>query len=151
MVSVRVESPQQADRRLRGVIASAQFRIFVGLYCWVEVPAHRFPASISRGALAVVGDGDSWSELIPLDRNRDDGERFVLFQFHFTPSIDNSGFVGWLASHLKKELGTGVFVTCGYNGRRGGIYDYWGVPAEVGEAALDAVRRLRAGDGATDG
>jgi hypothetical protein len=27
--------------------------------------------------------------------------------------VDNSGFVGWLASHLKAAIGTGVLVVCG--------------------------------------
>ncbi|MGI5346709.1 DUF6196 family protein [Streptomyces sp. CA-250714] len=45
--------------------------------------------------------------------------------FHFPAAADNSGFVGWLASELKDQLGTGVAVLCGYNSAQGGIYDYW--------------------------
>jgi hypothetical protein len=59
------------------------------------------------------------------------------------PDLDNSGFVGWLASHLKTAVGTGVFVVCGQNTRRGGIFDYWGVPVEAADAVLAEVRRLR--------
>lgn len=55
---------------------------------------------------------------------------------------DNSGFVGWLASHLKQKLGTGVFVTCGQNSNRGGIFDYWGCPAELGPSAIEEVKKL---------
>ncbi len=47
----------------------------------------------------------------------------------------NSGFVGWLACWLKRELGTGVVVVCGQNSRRGGVYDYWGCPAHLCEQA----------------
>ena len=72
-------------------------------------------------------------------------ERFALFSFHFPPGLDNSGFVGWLATHLKRRLGTGVFVICGQNSDRGGIYDYWGCPAQLRVAAEQALRDLRTG------
>lgn len=65
-------------------------------------------------------------------------EPFGLFRFHFPPGVDNSGFVGWLATRLKRELGTGVFVVCGQNSKRGGIFDYWGYPATL----RDDVRRI---------
>ena len=51
--------------------------------------------------------------------------------------------MGWLASHLKRVVGTGVFVVCGQNSKRGGIFEYWGVPAAVGPRALTEVRRLQ--------
>ena len=60
--------------------------------------------------------------------------------------LDNSGFVGWLVSHLKAALGTGV-VVCGFNSRRGGVFDYWCVPEKIGAAAIAEVRRLRAPNG----
>jgi len=65
-----------------------------------------------------------------------------VYTFHFDNGADNSGFVGWLASLLKRELGTGVFVTCGQNSNRGGIFDYWGSPAELGEKAIQTVKNL---------
>ena len=68
---------------------------------------------------------------------------------HFDPALDNSGFVGWLASHLKAVLGTGVFVVCGQNGARGGIFDYWGCPIRVADAVFGEVRALN--DGAASG
>ncbi|GAA2491135.1 hypothetical protein Ahu01nite_029380 [Winogradskya humida] len=92
--------------------------------------------------LAVVRDEDSWSWLAPADPSA--GERFVVVSFHFPPELDNSGFVGWLATHLKRELGTGVFVTCGQNSTRGGIYDYWGCPAQLRTEVLQALHELRA-------
>jgi len=30
------------------------------------------------------------------------GNRFALFSFHFPEGLDNSGFVGWLATALKE-------------------------------------------------
>ncbi|MBA3339895.1 MAG: hypothetical protein H0T54_09185, partial [Geodermatophilaceae bacterium] len=63
--------------------------------------------------------------------------------FHFPYGLDNSGFVGWLGSVLKHELGTGVFVVCGQNSRRGGIYDYWGCPAQLRHEAARVIEELR--------
>lgn len=59
------------------------------------------------------------------------------------PNADNSGFVGWLATHLKTQLGTGVFVVCGSNHERGGIYDYWGCPADLLDQATQVIDELR--------
>jgi hypothetical protein len=74
-------------------------------------------------------------------------ERFVVFSFHFQAGQDNSGFVGWLASHLKRAVGTGVFVVCGQNSKRGGIFDYWGAPLSVGPKVLAEVQRMRSRSG----
>jgi hypothetical protein len=51
--------------------------------------------------------------------------------------------VGWLASILKRNLGTGVFVVCGQNSRRGGIFDYWGVPLAMRNEAMSLLNELR--------
>ena len=83
----------------------------------VKYPVARLPLERASDALAFVRDQDVWS--------------------------DNSEFVGWLASHLKTALGTGVLVVCGFNQRRGGVSDYWCLPKRVGEAALAEVRRIR--------
>ncbi len=56
-----------------------------------------------------------------------------MFCFHFPDGLDNSGFVGWLATHLKETLGTSVFVICGQNSDRGGIFDYWACPLNLGD------------------
>jgi hypothetical protein len=151
MVTIRHETAAQLEHRLRRVIAVADLAVLEGEYAWSELPAGGFPAAISPLALAIVGDGGAWSQLVPRDTASPSAESFRLFSFHFQDAIDNSGFVGWLASRLKHELGTGLFVTCGYNARRGGIYDYWGVPAELGEAALETIRRLRMGSDAVNG
>jgi len=64
-------------------------------------------------------------------------------RFHFPEGLDTSGFVGWLASHRKTRLGTGVFVICGQNNTRGGIFDNGGCPALVGGEAIAEINRLR--------
>jgi hypothetical protein len=43
---------------------------------------------------------------------------------------------------MKKKLGTGVFVVCGQNSNKGGIYDYWGCPLEIQNAFLDELQQL---------
>ncbi|MBW3567345.1 MAG: hypothetical protein KY410_05190, partial [Proteobacteria bacterium] len=117
-------------------------RFFEKPHCFEEFPLDAFPAARTVDALAIVRDEHVWSLLVPAQDNA--VERFGLFSFHFAPGLDNSGFVGWLASHLKTVLGTGVFVVCGQNSGRGGIFDYWGVPESVTERAAIEVENLRA-------
>lgn len=163
MVSISRETEAETDRRLRQVIAAAQLVVYDGVWCFRESPLSHPPA-LSSEVLAVVRDEESWSALVPAGSGADgpadtgaagdtdtgeagEVERFGLFSFHFPPGLDNSGFVGWLASHLKRELGTGVFVVCGSNRRRGGVYDYNGCPIEVFDQVLAVVESLRASAG----
>jgi len=65
-----------------------------------------------------------------------------VWRFHFPAGLDNSGFVGWLASHLKRQFGTGVVVICGQNSARGGIFDYWACPFAIADPVLAEIRAL---------
>ncbi|MFC4373463.1 DUF6196 family protein [Nocardia halotolerans] len=142
MVGVSMETAQQTEQRLRRVIAEADLVVHDGVWSFDEFPADQPPALTSE-TLAVVRDQESWSRLAPLDPEREGVERFGIFSFHFAENLDNSGFVGWLATHLKTELGTGVFVVCGSNRTRGGIYDYWGCPIDLLDQAVAVVDALR--------
>jgi hypothetical protein len=142
VVSVSIETPAQTDARLRKVIGAADFVVHPGVWQFEET-ALTDPPALSADVLAVVRDDDTWSRLVPARGERPDRERFGLFSFHFPDGMDNSGFVGWLATQLKQRLGTGVFVVCGSNRTRGGIYDYWGCPVGVLTDALAVVRGLR--------
>ena len=135
------EAPAETDRRLRAVIARADLRAYDAPFAFVESPRGAAPPAVRPDALAVVGDDEVWSQLVPAGGGA--VERFAVFRFHFPDGADNSGFVGWLASHLKRELGTGVFVVCGQNAGRGGIFDYWGCPLDQADAVLAEVRALR--------
>jgi hypothetical protein len=137
-----METPEQTDARLRKVIAAADLLVHPGVWQFKET-ALTDPPALSADVLAVVRDDDTWSRLVRAEDERADRERFGLFSFHFPADMDNSGFVGWLATHLKQRLGTGVFVVCGSNRARGGIYDYWGCPIGVLTDALAVVRGLR--------
>ena len=139
MMHVSPETEAQTEARLLTVIALADFVSYDDAFGYVESSAGEIVPEIRPDAVAVVRDDEVWSQLVPIDGdNAGTAERCSLFRFHFPPGIDNSGFVGWLATRLKRELGTGVFVICGVNSRRGGIYDYWGCPV----ALRDDVRRL---------
>lgn len=135
------ETPTQTQARLREVIAEAELLVQGEPYVFEEVSVERFPSHHIADALAFVRDGDVWSALVP--RRQRQQEAFCVFSFHFAPDLDNSGFVGWLASHLKASVGTGVFVVCGQNSARGGIFDYWGAPLSVADRVLEEVRLLR--------
>ncbi|MGW0252706.1 DUF6196 family protein [Nocardia goodfellowii] len=142
MVDVSVETVEQTEQRLRRVIAEADLLVHDGVWCFEESPADQPPA-LTGETLAIVRDQDSWSSLVPLAGAGEGIERFGIFSFHFAEHLDNSGFVGWLATRLKVELGTGVFVVCGSNRARGGIYDYWGCPADLLDQAIAVVNTLR--------
>ncbi|MGH3734309.1 MAG: DUF6196 family protein [Micromonosporaceae bacterium] len=144
VVDVSRETEEQTDLRLRRVIGLAELVVYDGAWYYQESPASD-PPPLSEQTLAVVRDEDSWSALVPMTGEpAEQVERFGLFSFHFPPGVDNSGFVGWLATHLKRRLGTGVFVVCGSNRGRGGIYDYWGCPHDLLPEAVAVVKELSA-------
>ncbi|MEV4573621.1 DUF6196 family protein [Nonomuraea jabiensis] len=143
MVSVSVETAEQTEARLRRVIAAAHLVVHNGVWCFQESPAD-CPPALTGDTLAVVRDDESWSALVPFTQEHDGVERFGVFSFHFPADLDNSGFVGWLATRLKVQLGTGVFVICGSNRAGGGIYDYWGCPIDLVDDALAVIEELRA-------
>lgn len=133
------ETVEQTEDRLRKVIKSAGFRIFEPLYYFKEIPITNF--TFSSEALAMVRDEEVWSLLIPA--TDEPSEKFKICSFHFQEGLDNSGFVGWLASKIKQQLGTGVFVVCGQNTNKGGIFDYWGCPVSVAKEVVELIERLR--------
>lgn len=144
MVTVSVESSEQTTTRLKEVISKAELSTLPGVWSYFESPIDQ-PPVLTNDVLAVVRDEDRWSILKPAGDAPSDEEKFGLFSFHFKPGLDNSGFVGWLAAALKERLGTGVIVICGSNSGRGGIYDYWGCPIHLLEAAVEIVKELSAG------
>ena len=137
------ETQAQTQTRLRKVIAESELLVYDQPYVFEEVSVERFPSHHIADALAFVRDKDLWSALVPQRQHQQQQEAFCVFSFHFPPNLDNSGFVGWLASHLKASVGTGVFVVCGQNSARGGIFDYWGAPLAVADQVLEEVELLR--------
>ena len=136
---VSQETPAQTEARLRQVLRQASLRYFDGPYYFRETAVADFTPD--PAALAMVRDEDVWSYLVPAPTSAT--ENFRIFSFHFPTGLDNSGFVGWLASRIKAALGSGVFVVCGQNSSRGGIFDYWGCPIAVADDVLAFVEELR--------
>lgn len=145
MVDISTETPEQTEARLRRVVAAAQYEELPGLWTFHESPLADPPA-VDPAVLAIVRDEDTWSALRPATATAADTELFGVCSFHFPPGLDNSGFVGWLATLLKRELGSGVFVVCGSNSRRGGIHDYWGYPAALRAEVAGLIGRLRSAE-----
>ncbi|MGL5811485.1 MAG: DUF6196 family protein [Nocardioides sp.] len=143
MVSVSLETPHEVDVRLRRVIRESRFDV-IAEPCWFdEFPIEAGETRFRADALALVRDESVWSQLVPRDSMTPSGaELFAVWCFHFRPHADNSGFVGWLASHLKHTFGTGVFVTCGSNSSDGGIFDYWGCPEFLRVPVLGEISTL---------
>lgn len=119
-------------------------RAFERPYGFVELGLDGFPARVSSKVLAIVRNEHCWSQLVPATGG---GERFQIFSFHFPDGQDNSGFVGWLASHLKNTFGTGVLVICGQDSDRGGVYDYWGCPVSLANEISAELANLRSSVG----
>ena len=141
------ETANTTQARLLRVLAHAEFEVLPGLYAFRPLAGKP-----SDDALACVRDGETWSELAPAD-DAAGPLVFRLFAFHFDPDHDATGFVGWLHSHLARATGTGHIVVCGASARstgahtRGGIFDYWGCPAEAADRVLAEIERLRARGG----
>jgi hypothetical protein len=140
MVQVSHETPEQTEWRLRKVISETDFKVYPGAYAFEEFPLKDFNEKANQDSLCLVRDNEVWSQLVPSDDQTK--ELFSIFSFHFDNCEDNSGFIGWLANHLKSRLGTGLFVTCGQNTNRDGIFDYWGCPLALGKEAVAEVQKL---------
>jgi hypothetical protein len=136
------ETPEQTDRRLRRVAAATDIQVLDGEWMFKEFPLDRFTERVRPDAIALVRDRDGWSQLVPARTGDRRIERFRLWCCHFPAELDNSGFIGWLATRIKRKTGSGVFVVCGQNSACGGIYDYTGCPAGVADAVLEDVRAL---------
>lgn len=143
MVSVSRETSEQTNERLLDVVTKSRLEVLPGVYAFVDCSAQAAGGAFDREALALVRDGGTWSQLILSDDPNT--ELFRVFSFHFPDDLDNSGFVGWLATRLKTDFGTGVFVVCGYSRDDGGVFDYWGVPLALGDEVIEAVRALVSG------
>ena len=140
MVDVSHETPEAVARRLERVIRDSRLLVLDRPHAFEEFPRADFAGRADPEALALVRDDAVWSQLVPC--GPDAREPFALWRLHFPAGADNSGFVGWLAGHLKARFGTGVFVVCGQNSDDGGIFDYWGCPWALREEVVAEVRRL---------
>lgn len=142
MLHVSHENPEQTRNRLLKVLAAADVYVYENAFVFEEFSlADQTPAFDER-TLAIVRDDHVWSRLVPASEDSRD-QQFGIFRIHFPEGVDNSGFVGWLASHLKDKLGTGVFVICGQNSQKGGIFDYTGFPADLTEAIRRELQALQ--------
>ena len=144
MVDISIETSEETHARLIAIIRSAHLELYHERYRFTEFDDTDFPAAIHPCSLALVRDGDRWSQLEPCQGTEE--EPFAVFSFHFPDGQDNSGFVGWLASRLKDRFGTGVFVICGHNGARGGVFDYWGCPASLADDVFAEIKALNVGE-----
>lgn len=136
MVSISEERPVESERRLRAVLRATHLEHLPGAWCF-----QRIAGDPPGEAIATIRDLDGWCALVPA--TGDAGERFGITLSVFPPDIDNSGYVGWLATTVKQRLGSGVFVICGDNPRRGGIFDYLGYPLAVADGVRALIDELR--------
>ena len=133
------ETRQQTEERLIKVLKSAKFKVLEQPYYFREISVNDF--QYDPNALAMVRDDDVWSLLVPVEKLGT--ENFRIFRFHFKEGLDNSGFVGWLATKIKEKFGSGIFVICGQNSEQGGIFDYNGCPIEISDEIIAFINKLR--------
>ena len=140
------ESVEQMHKRLCSVIAAARFEALSQAYAWQQVSkSSRFPTN----ALAIVRDGSTRYALTPVPPDATGAYRILVF--HFAEGLNASGFVAWLAGIMKKKVGTGALVVCGFDARATsalwqtslGLFDYWGCPWGRGDEVVALVERLR--------
>ncbi|MGH6781097.1 MAG: DUF6196 family protein, partial [Sphingomonadaceae bacterium] len=93
-----METEEATEARLRGVLAQSTLSLISGPYGFVE-SAIGEPLHVDSRALAIVRDDQVWSQLVPATAGM--VESLDLWRFHFPAGCDNSGFVGWLATHIK--------------------------------------------------
>ncbi len=128
---VTKESPEQTERRLRGVIAHAKLEVHAGAYWFEEFPLRDFPSRVREGALAVVRGDRCWSQLVAVRNGDQPLDRYRVWTFRFEDASDNSGFIGWLAGRIKRSTGSGCFVVCGHERK----------PSEGGSSTTGAAPR----------
>ena len=59
------ESPAQTDARLAGVLAAATIRAYDEPYTFDETARTGDPPVMRADALALIGDDEVWSQLVP--------------------------------------------------------------------------------------
>jgi hypothetical protein len=138
---ISVETPAQTEERLRKAIRESEFALVNGTWNFEEFTTAEFTSTVNPVALALVRDGERWSQLVPASAFA--REMMAVWMFHFPDGADNSGFVGWLASEIKARTGSGIAVVCGQNSLRGGIFDYWMCPVEASSDVLRVIDELR--------
>jgi hypothetical protein len=139
------ESNEQ-HQRLSGVIAASRFEVLSEPYAWQEISK---PLQLPANGLAAVRDGSTWYALTAASPEATGAYRILVF--HFAEGLNASGFVAWLAGIIKREVGTGVMVVNGFDGRAKpelwqtsfGLFDYWGCPWGHGDEVIALVERLR--------
>lgn len=141
-MNISHETPGETDWRLRRVLALSALDVDPRAWWYQELPIPDFPSQVRNDAIAIVRDTETWSQLVPVRQGDSPGEPVRIWTFHFPDGVDNSGFVGWLASHIKRATGSGVFVVCGQNSNAGGIYDHWACPEAVADAVLETISGL---------
>ena len=140
---VSAETAEQTDARLRRVMAMATLDVDDRSW-WFEELARSRTSSVGRGrmpsrssATPTAGASSSRSAR-PTHRPSDSGSG---------PSIPERGGQQRLRRlarhpHQARNPGGGVFVVCGQNSRRGGIYDHWGCPEAVADQVLETIHAL---------
>ncbi|MEB3245755.1 MAG: DUF6196 family protein [Vampirovibrionales bacterium] len=122
-VYISKETATQTEARLKALLPKVAFQ-------WLDSP-HQYdtqmqPLAQNQALAQLVTPSGALEALQPCDATQSDALAIALLTF---PSgHDNSGFVGWFASQLKKATGSGLVVISGAH------HDYFGFPWQAKDA-----------------
>ena len=141
-----METNEQLNSRLLSHIGASKFSVLDADYGWVPLLSGQAPDLLS---IACVRDDDVWNQLIPVESNHN-GPKLCVISLHFPAHISGAGFIGWLATRIKFDLGTGVVVIGGKDKNsskeldRGsfGVFDYWCCAAENRARFTELIKKL---------
>lgn len=139
------ETAEEMEWRLLDVISRARCEVLADDYVWATMVSGEAPRP---EAIACVRDGNTWSQFVPSSGTTAAPYRVV--SFHFAEGTNASGFVAWLAAHIKRSAGTGSVVICGKDRRDTpalfqtslGVFDYWCCPVDAGDRFVAVIRAL---------
>jgi len=120
-----METFEEQNKRLIQAFSNSEVNFLSGSYDYEEFNANKLDLKFNKNALALIRDGNRWSQLVNVDNGS-----FSVFSIHFNGADNVNGFVGWFTSLLKEKLDIGLIVFVGSNSLKKGVYDYYGVPID---------------------
>ena len=120
-----IETPLQAEARLRAALQSAQIQILPTPYSWQPCAVAPGATSSSDEAIAMMRSDQGWCQLAPANGSAG-REAWALARLQFDPGAQLDGFVDWFAARLRQRLHSRVTVASASSGPA--HVAYWGIP-----------------------
>jgi hypothetical protein len=109
MTTVKIETNSKLIERLYYVLKQSEFVEFDELYYFKQFEE---TPNLENNALSYIRNGNYWTGLIEAEDDRT--ENYKIFCFKVNTTSNNSGFLGWMATEIKKKLGISIIVFCSH-------------------------------------